>query len=662
MYREGTHRYWTRRRPAPTRPPARPYPFAQFNPTAQFASLALLAIALLLGAAWTGANLPAQEPWRPILPEQRALQIRSPSQLAPVRIPSIPAPPTVDDPQKQLPGYLLSLDDAIRIALQNANVVRVLAGTTATASGRTIYDPAVANTQIDIERARFDPRLTANNNWFRSDPPSAFPDPTDPDGVRFGGLSTDNYDLDFALSKTTGLGGTAALGIDSLTTRFKNARPLLDPRQEPSLELSYTQPLLRGFGWRANSAPIVVARIDTERSYFQFKDSVQELVRGVVEAYWAVVFARTDVWARQQQVAVAEEDFNRAEGQFRAELVSIAEVAQPRAALANFRASLISAEANLLAREAALRNIMGLPPSEPRRPVPVTFPAVDRLEPDWEALLELASVQRPDLIELKLILEADEQLLLRARNQALPSLDAVGLYRWNGLSGVTPDQQFVSSEGGQFTDWQLGVNFSVPLGLRQERASVRRLELLIFRDRANLQQGLHNASHVLAGNLRNLALAYQQYQAFQDAREAAFENLQAQRARYLADLAIYLNVLQALNDWGNAVSSEAQALTLYNTELANLERETGTILESHGIRPYEERYFSVGPIGPLVKQERLYPLDVRPTPNADRYPAGEEPAENRFDLRNQSAAGQSLRREDPAAPEVLPPGEPQPQP
>ena len=36
--------------------------------------------------------------------------------------------------------------------------------------------------------------------------------------------------------------------------------------------------------------------------YFQFKDSMQEQVRGVIDAYWSLVAARTDVWARRQQV------------------------------------------------------------------------------------------------------------------------------------------------------------------------------------------------------------------------------------------------------------------------------------------------------------------------------------------------------------------------
>src|SRR5262249_6078834 len=137
-------------------------------------------------------------------------------------------------------------------------------------------------------------------------------------------------------------------------------------------------------------------------------------------------------------------------------------------------------EALLLQREAALRNIMGLPPSEPPRFVPVTPPTPVRLEPKWDQILTLAEERRPDLIELKLIIEADQQSLIVARNQAQPKIDATLLYRWNGLEGETPSREHVGSGiASQFTDWTLGVNFSVPLGLRASRAGLRRSELVL---------------------------------------------------------------------------------------------------------------------------------------------------------------------------------------
>ena len=108
---------------------------------------------------------------------------------------------------------------------------------------------------------------------------------------------------------------------------------------------------------------------------------------------------------------------------------------------------------------------------------------------------------------------------------------------------------------------------------------------------------------------------------------------------------IYLNVLQALNDWGNAVTSEAQQLLAYNTDLANVERQTGTILETHGLVFYEERFRAAGPL-PCV--DRLYPSALPPTGSPTRYPGTAEPSENAFDLTNPV-----LR--DAAPPETLPP-------
>jgi hypothetical protein len=48
----------------------------------------------------------------------------------------------------------------------------------------------------------------------------------------------------------------------------------------------------------------------------------------------------------------------------------------------------------------------------------------------------------------------------------LPRADAVALYRWNGLEGRMPNGEEIGTNGDAFTDWTLGVNFSVPLYLR----------------------------------------------------------------------------------------------------------------------------------------------------------------------------------------------------
>src|SRR6187549_1421930 len=94
--------------------------------------------------------VPGSGVWSLVVPEQRRLDVREPGELPPAPIPPVPPPETVSRRvPAEVPLQELSLDQAIRIALANSQVVRVLAGGTAVSSGQTIYDPAISNTRID---------------------------------------------------------------------------------------------------------------------------------------------------------------------------------------------------------------------------------------------------------------------------------------------------------------------------------------------------------------------------------------------------------------------------------------------------------------------------------------------------------------------------------
>ena len=566
--------------------------------------------------------------------EQHSMQFSAPGSLSGFQRATTPVPVTVASPDAQQFEYFLSLDEAIRTALQHSEVVRVLTGLSASSSGRTIYDTAIATTAIDQAVGRFDPVFSANSSFRQNNSPVAIPDPLDPFGARIGASTSDGTDLSAALRKTNRLGGLGEFRAADSWNQFGPGLPgagRLDPTHRPSLEISYTQPLLAGFGRSANEAPIVIANLQQEQSFFQFKGSIQELVRGVIFAYWSLVQARTELWAREKQVEQSEQAFERVNAQFRAGFRNQADVSQSKVALANFKANLISAQATMIQREAALRNLLGLPPEDGRRLVPSTPPTRDRVEFRWEELSRTAQMQRPDLVELNLILLADQQRLIQSKNTAQPTLNAVALQRWNGLSGRALNGSTVSAQTDDHSDWTLGVTFSVPLGLRQARAQLRSQELVLMRDRANIQQSLHQIEHLLATSIRNIDQNFLQYEAFRETRQAARENLEVQAAGERAGRIIFLNVLQAITDWGNAVSSEAQALTAYNSELANLETQTGTILETHGVSFVQERFGSVSAWGRHFEDD-CYPLDLKPTNNAQRYEDSGEAAEQAFDL------------------------------
>ena len=102
----------------------------------------------------------------------------------------------------------------------------------------------------------------------------------------------------------------------------------LNPQDPTSVQLSYTQPLLQGAGFAVNRAPIVIARINTEQSYFQYKDSVQEMVRGVIASYWNLVQARIVVWSDEIQVRQSEEALDLADAKLNDRPGPLSDVAQ----------------------------------------------------------------------------------------------------------------------------------------------------------------------------------------------------------------------------------------------------------------------------------------------------------------------------------------------
>ena len=176
----------------------------------------------------------------------------------------------------------------------------------------------------------------------------------------------------------------------------------------------------------------------------------------------------------------------------------------------------------------------------------------------------------------------------------------------------------------------MGINFSVPLGLRDGRARVREQDLIILRDTANLDQSLHAVGHELTLTVRELESNYEQYLAYRETRTAALTNLLVQIEEQKAGRGIYLSVLQALNDWGAAISSEAQTMINYNVLLSNLEKQTGTILETHGLVFVEERFHAAGPV---PHHEREYPQELKPKGEPTKYPSSGMPGENVFDLK-----------------------------
>ena len=126
-------------------------------------------------------------------------------------------------------------------------------------------------------------------------------------------------------------------------------------------------------------------------------------------------------------------------------------VAQAELAYSQFKADAIAAESTARPRRGAAQHSR---PAAYRRAL-ISFRSRCRtpnscrsIERRWSSLAEQL---RPDVIELKIIIEAEQQRLIQAQDVDRPQLNAVAMYQWNGLSGTMPNGEFLDHRHRQIS-------------------------------------------------------------------------------------------------------------------------------------------------------------------------------------------------------------------
>ena len=156
-------------------------------------------------------------------------------------------------------------------------------------------------------------------------------------------------------------------------------------------------------------------------------------VRSVEQQYWNLSHAHVQLWAAERAVSLAQEVLKREQAELLDGKGTVADVAEAAQRLEQFNLDLVTRSSDVITTERLLRNLLGLPPADNRRIVPVTPPTEARLEPDWASSLAEMLESQPDIVQQKDIVRLAEYQLLLARNQPLPQLSLTSLDQFNGL-------------------------------------------------------------------------------------------------------------------------------------------------------------------------------------------------------------------------------------
>ena len=471
------------------------------------------------------------------------------------------APPLTLSNSEAQEIWALPLQEAIQTALTNSKVIRSLGIgvgpinnilqssptapsrlTSSPDSASTIYRPAQVEADprfgTDAALSAFDAQLSTSMFWERNDRPLNF---------FILGLQQPIFQQDLGtqtteLSKRIASGGQVVVRNHNNYELNNNTSNLFRGAYTADIEAEFRHPLLQGAGVQFNriSGPssipgfyngIVIARLTQDIALADLEANVRNIVYEVEGAYWRLYYRYRDLDAKMVGRDSALQTWRIVRAKFAQVLGGEADKeAQAREQYFFFRNQVEQGLSDLYGAENNLRYLMGLAASDGRLIRPSDEPTTARVQFDWYAVHNEALYRSVELRQQKWRIKQAELQLIAAKNYLLPRLDAVARMRWRGFGEKLFDGEredtfsqpipgraaqlsrynsaYQTLTQGDYQEWQLGLQFSMPIGMRREMAGVRSEELRLARERAVLQDEELELSHQLSQAIRDLARDY----------------------------------------------------------------------------------------------------------------------------------------------------------
>jgi len=435
--------------------------------------------------------------------------------------------------------------------------------------------PALSRTEEDIQRAVFDPALSATLSAGKEEE-----DGRD-DASAAGTLrNPETVSLASGLTKALSTGTSVKL---SLSADSIGADDNADS-EEMSWDVTMTQSLLKGRGAAANLARLRQAQVDTLRSLQELRGAAEALVADVERAYWDCILAERSLEIYERSLAVANRELEEVRERIRVGRVAQTELAAAEAEVASRREQLIEARGTFSKRRLNLIRLVNLSANGPGWNVDLALTEEPELDPvkmdDVEAHVGVALKMRPDLEQARLELRHGELDIVRTRNGLLPKLD---LFVTLGGSLYARSFSDATEEEGDTTAYSAGVLLEVPLGNRDAGARYVRAQLSL----AQIQAALRNMEQLVQVDVRSayvdVARTAERVKATKATRELRQKTLDNEQEKFRVGRSTTFLVSQARRDLVANQIAEVEAVIEYRKSLLTLYRLDGSLLTRKGI-------------------------------------------------------------------------------
>lgn len=512
----------------------------------------------------------------------------------------------------------LTLEEAIQTALANSKILRDLGGT-------VLRSPQASTSTNDPAMAFTDPRFGEEAALSEFDAvvhSSAFFENNDRRlNNRFFGnqgifqQDLHNYQLD--VSKRSASGGLMTLR--NLTTYDANnqlSNAIGRSSFDQIVETEIRQPLMQGAGTEFNriAGPgarpgqingFLIGRVRTDISLTEFERSLRDLIADVENAYWDLHFAFRDLEAKIDARDIALVTAKKLEAQ--AATQGTGDAAQAMEQYYRFESEVIDSvngrpvdgtrtnngsaggsfrgTGGLRVAERRLRLITGMSINDGKLIRPTDDPMHAPVLYDWNSSSGEAISRREEIRRQRWVIKQKELELIANRNFLKPQLDLIGRYRFRGFGKELLNYDATSDAassllGGDYQEWQAGMEYSMPVGFRKAYAAVRNSQLALQRDVEVLKEQERLVLYGLSNAMNEMKRSYDSMQLQEKRLGEIVRQLQSLQAKWEAGkdpaLDVLLDTHRRLLD---ARLRYHQSRIEYALAIRNVEFEKGSLLE-----------------------------------------------------------------------------------
>ena len=319
-------------------------------------------------------------------------------------------------------------------------------------------------------------------------------------------------------------------------------------------------------------AAINIAKFTEDSSYFQLRDTVDQIISQTRSQFYDVLLNRALITVQEESISLLSDQLKDQQNRFDAGTVPRFNVLRAEVELSNARPDLIRARNSYLIAELQLAKTLGLDPGPNGKP---TFHCTGEFQIIERPLgllnaLQLAREKRAFLkVQRQQMLIAKEQIKVALAGYK-PRLDLNAGYEFKN-SRLTAELDKVVDGWfyGVTGSWNIFNGLETAGKVQQARAQLESAKI-------NYDDSVQKVELEVQQSYANLQAARETIRSQQKNVEQALEALRLSNERFSAGAGTQLEVLDARVALTKARTTEIQSRAAYNKELATFDRVTAT--------------------------------------------------------------------------------------